>query len=71
MLCMQSVRAYMNGVGPVSPQEIAVHFDTSPEVAQQVLDRWLAKGKVQVRPAGSCSGCGNCQCGRLYEWMGD
>jgi len=74
MLTMSSVRDYLAQTGRASLEDIAVHFDSSPEAARQVLDHWLAKGKVRRTEQGG--GCGkassSCCCAskpqEVYEW---
>ncbi|SEH40191.1 FeoC-like transcriptional regulator [Magnetospirillum fulvum] len=74
MLTMSSVRDYLAENGRASLEDIAVHFDSSPEAARQVLDHWLAKGRVRRFEQGG--GCGkassSCSCAskpqEIYEW---
>ncbi|CCG39981.1 FeoC-like transcriptional regulator [Magnetospirillum molischianum] len=77
MLTMRSVRDYLTESGQVSLGDIALHFESSPEAARQVLDQWVAKGKVRrTEPSGGCAKAGaSCCCAskpqEVYEWTGD
>ncbi|EPY01252.1 FeoC-like transcriptional regulator [Magnetospirillum fulvum] len=76
MLTMRSVRDYLAESGQVSLGDIAVHFESSPEAARQVLDQWVAKGKVRrSEQGGTCGKAGaSCCCAakpqEVYEWTG-
>lgn len=54
--------------------ELAHHFDTSPQTVQAMLDYWQRKGKVVPISVKSCQkGCAGCtQRGNVfYRWQKD
>lgn len=69
------VRAYLSERGRAPLEDIAIRFGSSPDAVRQVLDLWIAKGKVRrLEGAGECGKRGpSCSCGKppsdVYEWI--
>lgn len=56
--------------GVISLQEVARELDAPIEVAQALLQKWVAKGRIEQLPTPSaCSGCALCDAAarRLYR----
>ena len=73
MSILRDVADYLRLRGHASLDDLASHFDTSPEAMRGMLDRWIAKGKVVHCPASACRGCKSaCDSapGDAYEWTG-
>ena len=69
---LAAVRDYLQQRGQATLSDIALHFDISPEVARQMLEIWVRKGKVQrTRATASCgTSCSQCDpaATELYSW---
>ena len=69
---LAAVRDYLQQRGQAILSDIALHFDISPEVARQMLEIWIRKGKVQrTRATASCgTSCSQCDpaATELYSW---
>jgi len=53
--------------------DMANYFATDPEALRGMLDKWMAKGRVQKLPPGTECGSGCCKCDiasiEIYEWV--
>ncbi|MEB4592232.1 FeoC-like transcriptional regulator [Candidatus Thiothrix sp. Deng01] len=73
-MLLGEIRAYLQKYGVASLQDVATHFDITPEAAQFALDYWRRKGKVREQTAvcstGGCGGknCGDPKAATTYEW---
>ena len=69
---LTALRDYLAGRGQASLAEIALHFDLDPELARQILEVWMRKGKVERRQATAACGTQCSQCDpaavELYRW---
>jgi DeoR/GlpR family transcriptional regulator of sugar metabolism len=71
-MSLVAIREYLKQRGQLSVQEVAIHFDITPEAAQLGLEYWAKKGKARV-----ANGCGSecCSCGSdavaktIYTWV--
>lgn len=75
MMTLTAVRDYLKLRHNASLEEIALHFDASPDAVRGILDQWIAKGKARKLPIGAVcsnagSGCGcGCKAQDIYEWL--
>ena len=82
-MTLSELRDYLSVRGTTSLADMAMRFDTDPEVLRPMLARFERKGRVvhRQRPeaqAGGCAGCASCatvdRCDsaafELYEWVG-
>lgn len=69
-MSLVAIREYLKQRGQVSVQEVAIHFDITPEAAQLGLEYWLKRGKArQVGGCSStCSGCNSGTSNSTYAW---
>ncbi len=71
-MILTEVRRYVRERGPVSLNDVALHFDVDLDTARGWLDFWERKG--QVWRVGADAVCGDsCRCSQkpgldLYEW---
>ncbi|WP_456372689.1 FeoC-like transcriptional regulator [Thiolapillus sp.] len=69
---LSDIRAYLQERGQASLSDIARHLDVTPEVARDMLQLWLKKGKVQrIAATPSCgSSCSQCDPAttEIYVW---
>jgi hypothetical protein len=70
---LAAVRNYLRQRGQATLGDIALHFDVSPEVARQMLEIWIRKGKVRRTSATPSCGTSCSQCDpvvtEIYSWM--
>ena len=69
---LRAARAFLQQRVIASSEELALHLETSEDVARALLQKWEAKG--QVEPLTAASACANCTlCGSaahsLYRWV--
>jgi predicted ArsR family transcriptional regulator len=71
-MTLSTLRDYLSTKGRVTLSDIAIHFDTTPEAARPLLDRWREKGRVLCHEGGQTCGKANCSCSAplpaVYEW---
>ncbi len=66
------LKHYLSEKKRVSLNELAYHFDTTPEAIRGMLEHWIRKGKIR-RAEGACGKSG-CHCHldpatlEIYEW---
>ncbi len=75
-MMLGEIRDYLQQRGSASLNDVATHFDITPDTAQFALNYWQRKGKVREFAAASCGsgGCGGKSCGGTqaatnYEWV--
>ena len=71
-MILTEVKDFLRERGPVSLNEVALHFDVDIETARGWLDFWQRKGRVHCVPAETSCGS-SCSCSQkpgldLYEW---
>lgn len=73
-MILSELRDYMKTHGRVALMDMANRFDTEPEALRGMLDKWVAKGKVEKLPQDGECGKGCCSCdsatAEIYEWKG-
>ena len=66
------IRAYLQERGQAPLSDIARHLDVTPEVARDMLELWIRKGKVRRMLATPSCGTGCSQCDpaatEIYVW---
>lgn len=68
---LSELRTYLRDHGQASLPAMARHFETDAEVLRGMLDVWVRKGTIRLRPSeGHCDGCTAChtRCDTIYEW---
>ncbi|PWQ92100.1 FeoC-like transcriptional regulator [Leucothrix pacifica] len=76
-MLLGEIRDYVKQRGSVSLNDIALHFDITPDSVQFAIQYWQRKGKIQQRNAadtgcnsGSCGSCASNQTPAVtYEWV--
>lgn len=73
-MILSELRDYLQRNGRASLMHMAYHFDTEPDALRGMLDRLIAKGRVQKLPPAEspCSGCSKCDQAQaeIYQWRG-
>ena len=72
MSILRDVADYLSTRKHASLDDMAMHFETSPDAMRGMLDKWISKGKVRRCPASACQGCSSaCHAapGEAYEWV--
>ncbi len=72
MSILRDVRDYLEQHQRASLNDLAIHFQTSPDAMRGMLDQWINKGKVRQCPASACASCARgCASapGDSYEWV--
>jgi len=71
-MILSELKAYLQARGHVPLTDIVHHFDVDTEVARNMLQVWVNKGKVQrLQTTPSCgSSCSQCDPGttEIYVW---
>ncbi|WP_316975804.1 FeoC-like transcriptional regulator [Shumkonia mesophila] len=70
-MILSDLKAYLRDHGQASLPAMARHFEADAEVLRGMLDVWVGKGTVRLRPPeGHCDGCTAChtRCDEIYEW---
>jgi len=65
-MILSEIKHYLLARHAATLSDLAIHFDTSPEVMRDMLHLWVQKGKVAITPTrkgnGCGRGCGTCAC---------
>ena len=73
-MLLGEIRNYLQQRGVANLQEVATHFDITPDNALFALNYWQKQGKIRSQ-ANSCgSGCSSNSCGntenkQVFEWI--
>jgi DeoR/GlpR family transcriptional regulator of sugar metabolism len=71
-MILSELKAYLQQRGQVTLADIVHHFDVDADVARNMLQVWINKGKVQrLQAAASCgSSCSQCEpmTTEIYVW---
>jgi len=70
-MSLTDIRTYLVANGCASLPDMARHFETDATVLRGMLEVWVRKGRVHIRPPeGTCDGCTACRtrCAEVYEW---
>ena len=51
------IRQYLIERQRASLQDLALHFDTTPDAMRGMLEIWIKKGKIIKCDAAACGGC--------------
>ncbi len=69
---LAEIRAYLQERGQAPLADIARHLDVTPELAREMLELWIRKGKVQrmVVTASCGTRCSQCDPAttEIYAW---
>lgn len=68
---LTKIRDYIRQHERVTLDDIALHFNITPELAAQQISHWEVRGMVeQIQSGHSCSGCGGCRTNQriIYAW---
>jgi len=49
-MLLGDIRNYLKQRGEATLQDVAIHFDITPDSARFALDYWQGKGKVREKP---------------------
>lgn len=72
-MLLAQIRSYLQQRGQTSLQDVAIHFDISPEAARFALQYWQKQGKLRPLRAScnsSCGSCGDSEDKDIYQWAG-
>ncbi|PPQ36616.1 hypothetical protein CKO16_17315 [Rhodoblastus acidophilus] len=70
-MTLTEAKAYLMDRRRAPLSDIALHFDSSPEAARQLLQHWVGKGRVRLIQCEACKA--GCACASrpddVYEWV--
>ena len=76
-MSLLELKEYLKNRNVVSINDLCIHFRTSPETLEPMLEHWIRKGKLLRKESsgGSCGGKhSTCSCGDSeqvwYQWIG-
>lgn len=73
-MILSDLRDYLKTNRRAALIDMAHRFDADPEALRGMLDKWVAKGRVEKLPPGTLCGGGCSQCDpattEIYEWKG-
>ncbi|HID45137.1 MAG TPA: sugar metabolism transcriptional regulator [Chromatiaceae bacterium] len=73
-MILSELRDYIKNRQRVALLDMAHHFDAEPDALRGMLDKWVAKGRIERLPQGTECGGGCCKCDpattEIYEWKG-
>ncbi len=73
-MILSDIRRYLRANGRAAVQDLAVHFDSSPDAIRGMLSEWERRGQVRRLPGGTPCAGGCCKCDpatvEIYEWCG-
>lgn len=75
-MSLVELKEYLQSRDIVSLEDLSLHFKTTPETLEPMLEQWIRKGKLRKESSGSS--CGEkhsvCSCGgsrqSWYQWIG-
>ncbi len=71
-MILSELREYLKAHRRAALMDMAHRFDTDPEALRGMLEKWVAKGRVEKLPLGSDCGNGCSQCDpatlEIYQW---
>ncbi len=73
-MILSEIRDYLQLNRRAALTDMANRFDIAPDALRGMLDKLVAKGRIQKLPSGTaCSGCSDCDPTtiEIYEWIGD
>ena len=73
-MILSELRDYLQTHKRAALVDMAYRFDIEPDALRGMLEKWVAKGRVEKLPVGTTCGSGCCQCDpattEIYEWKG-
>ncbi|WP_405229169.1 FeoC-like transcriptional regulator [Lentisalinibacter sediminis] len=72
-MILSQLREYLKTQRRASLADMALHFRCEPDALRGMLNKWVAKGRVEKLPEGAaCASCCQCEPERveIYEWTG-
>ena len=74
-MILSDIMRYLSACGQATLEDMALHFQSSPDALRGMLEVWVGKGKVRRRLAAASCGSSCSQCDpasiEIYEWIGD
>ena len=73
-MILSELRDYLKTHRRAALQDMALRFGTDPRALRGMLDKWIAKGRVEKLPSGTpCDGCAHCDpsATEIYEWVAE
>ncbi len=71
-MILSELRDYLKINQRAALTDMAHRFNTDPEALRGMLDKWVAKGRLEKLPQGTACGGGCCKCDlattEIYEW---
>lgn len=71
-MILSDLRDYLQTHKRAALMDMAHRFDTDPDAIRGMLDKWVAKGRIEKLPMGSScsSGCSKCDplSTEIYQW---
>ena len=71
-MILSDIRDYLTEKGEATLNDVALHFDISPDAARGMLEVWMRKGKVSRRSISASCGSSCSQCDpaatEVYAW---
>jgi hypothetical protein len=71
-MILSEIRDYLRTHRRAALSDMALRFDTDPDALRGMLDKWIAKGRVEKLPAGTPCESGCCRCDpnqtEIYQW---
>lgn len=71
-MILLDLKNYLQQRKHVNLQELALHFQTDPEMVRDMMQHWIRKGKVcEFKPAGCGTRCIDCKPAlrEVYSWV--
>ncbi len=72
-MILSELRDYLQLNRRVALIDMSNHFDIAPDALRGMLDRLIAKGRVEKLPQGTACSGGCCKCDpattEIYEWV--
>lgn len=74
-MILSDIKRYLMERHRASLEDIAMHFDASPDAVRGMLDHWIRKGRVtkesiDMACGDSCNKCAPATT-EIYTWVGD
>ena len=71
-MILSELRDYLKTHRRVALSDMALRFGVDADALRGMLDKWIAKGRVEKLPSGSTCGSGCSKCDpdsiEIYEW---
>ena len=73
-MILKDISHYIKERGQAPLRDIALHFRIDEEVARDMVQTLITKGRVEIMPAGtSCNGCQQCppETVEIFSWISE